>query len=105
MIPPGQEGLGGDQEGRRAWLVTEAQRCIERVARVSAAVLRFVLVAKALVAVPPDRDTPGIEDLGESARKRVRRPRTMPSMCDRFSLPGVRFTLVRSYAPAYVTGR
>jgi len=25
----------------------------------------------------------------------------MPSTCDRFSLPGVRFTLVRLYAPAY----
>jgi len=60
------------------------------------------------VASPPDRDTAGIEDLGEPTRKRVRRPRTlalMPSTCDRLSLPGVRFTLVRLYAPAYVTGR
>jgi hypothetical protein len=60
------------------------------------------------VAVLPEHDTPGIEDLGEPRRKRVRRPRTlalMPSMCDRFSLPGVQLTLVRLYAPAYVTGR
>jgi hypothetical protein len=32
------------------------------------------------VAVPPDRDTSGIEDLGEPTRNRVRRPRTLALM-------------------------
>ena len=59
------------------------------------------------VVLPPDRDTPGIEDLGEPTPTRTlaRTLAQMPSMCHGFSLPGVQFTLVRSYAPAYVTGR
>jgi hypothetical protein len=56
------------------------------------------------VAFPPDRDTPGIEDLGETAPNTYAR-RTlaqMPSMCDGFSLPGRAvyvLTLVRSGVP------